>query len=296
MVQLIGKLNKIMKNNKKTAFTVVELSIVLLVMALVIGMTLGGNAILRTAKLTNLRSISAKSPIYDIPDNTFWLDVTAKDAFDSYPQNDDSISSMYDVSPNLENNINLTQGTGSSQPTFVYDSVDGLPYLSFDGGDSLVDTQSRSVVDFSGVNQATIILVLRNITGANIIFNFRDGSNNRLSTHCPFGSTMYFDFGICCSAANRTSVATPSDFSNNWKIVSLVKYSASGIIRVDGATIATNSSMSGSHTLPSTDDISIGDDFNGNLREVLTFKRGLNSDEIEDIERYLAHKWQIDLD
>ena len=76
----------------------------------------------------------------------------------------------------------------------------------------------------------------------------------------------------------------------------MVKYTGSGIIRVNGTTLTTNASMNGSHTIPSTDNISIGEGFNGQMREILTFKRALTDDEIDDIERYLSNKWQIDLD
>lgn len=292
------------KPNKIQAFTIAELSIVLLIIAIIIGGVLASRNMLTSARLSTLRSISAKSPIYDIPDNTFWLDVAAKRAFTGYPSNGNTISSMFDVSPNLNTNINLVQATAANRPKFVFDTVDGLPLIRYDGVDDIL----ASSVPIFGYqlavpNQVTLLVVQKFSNGSNSTFAWnQNGGNNRFSIHAPLssGGLMYFDFGNI-SAGGRINSSAPANFDNTWKILTFVRgtgASNNAQIRINGVNFYT-ATMTSLLNIDTSTILNIGAGLGAStldLREIILFKRELSAAEITDIENYLSVKWKINID
>ena len=92
---------KRLKTKKKTAFSIAEFGVVILVIGIIIALVSVSSSLIRVANLSKLRQISASSPIYDIGDVSIWLDVASKEAFSTYPEHGDEVSSLFSTSPFL---------------------------------------------------------------------------------------------------------------------------------------------------------------------------------------------------
>ncbi len=272
-----------MTQKKKTAFTLIELAIVIVIIAIVISMVVGRSYLIGVANLVNLRSISASSPIYEISDNTLWLDVSNKNAFTPYPSDRTIVGSWTDSSPYLETNIAFTTALGDG-PEFIFDSVDGLPALYFDGGDR-IDSASVEAFNLSGPDRSTIFVVVKKYTQSVNADTFRR-------------TNFKFELDASSLKIENNGIAVgnyPANFLDKWNIIVGRNSDGVGDIRVNGINITmTDTDMTGVMTGSSVMDV--GKDLTGNIREIIIFKRALDNDEIVDIESYLSNKWQIDID
>lgn len=293
MVKLSGKSNR-------QAFSLIEMAIVITIVSLIVGFIITKSSLIGVANLTSLRSISLSSPIYNIPDNTLWLDVSAKSAFTPYPSDKTNIDSWTDSSPNLENNIEFVQATQANQPEFIFDSIDGLPALYFDGNDSVHSSSDIFGFNIAATNQITIFLVQKYYSPLHNSqsLTWDSGASNNIEIKAP-GPSGSIDFAFGDVSADGSSSATaPANFRDNWRITTFRK-SASGVglIRANASDLVmVDSTMTSDFDASVSDNIKIGETLNGAIREILIYKRALSNDEILDIETYLSRKWQIDID
>jgi prepilin-type N-terminal cleavage/methylation domain-containing protein len=115
---------------KKLAFSLIELSVVILVIGiLVIGIT-KGSRIMQSAKISKLTSLSKSSPIASMANLVMWYDATSKDSYSNANslKDGDTITTLKDLNPQSTNKINLT-GTA----TYLESAINGLPAIDFNG-------------------------------------------------------------------------------------------------------------------------------------------------------------------
>jgi hypothetical protein len=284
----------IKKTGLKTAFSIMELSVVIAIISIIIGAITVNKYLIKTASFSSLRSLSVTSPVYNLKDNSFWLDVSAADIFNSVPSSGDKVSSIFDVNPNLETNVQLIQNSTSNQPEFIIDTIDNLPALRFDGNDKLVSSSQIIGFDLFKPSQFTIFLVQKYYSPNHIakVLSWDDNFGSEINIEAA-DSSGYINFKFGGSEIS----APTSNFTNNWQIIT-IKQSMDNI-----ATISVNSIDANSDSLtPASSMISqssfleIGSGLNGEIREIIIFKKELSDENISDIEKYLANKWQINID
>ena len=290
----------------KKAFSVVEMGVVLLVIAIIVGLTMTGASMVEAAKITNLRSITSSAPIYDIEGNTFWIDIASKDAFTTYPQDKSEVSEIFDTSPYVENNIELQANSTSEEPVFMFDNEDGLPYLLFDGDDMLRSPNS----DISGFNlfdgdEITIFVVQKYNENSNAVVTFRwygetDGDNEVQFFLISSSDDIRLEFGNTNDGSqdrvSKIASAEVADFVDNWHITTVKKLSSGQVTaRVDGSQLIDIDNITDRLDLAEDGQAWIGQNLIGGLREIIIYNKTLSIAEIEDIERYLSQKWQIPL-
>jgi hypothetical protein len=285
------------RNIKKTAFSLVELSMILLFIGILIsGVVFNKSNIFTKARL--LYSTS-NTTVSDISDLALWLDVANKDGFNASESiNGASVSLWKNMSPQNYGNIDVQQTTASAKPTYALDSEDGLPMLSFDGGDSLVTASVISGYEIAKAEEVTIFFVQKYTSGATATINWQPSGSNRINTHIAWNdNTLYWDF-----VNNRVSGAEPAGFDDVWNIIAVGRRSSNdtGFVRVNGGSSDhLSGSMTASLGTASTALLYIhnspGTSFIGDMREVIIFKRELTTSEINEVEEYLSNKWDIDL-
>jgi prepilin-type N-terminal cleavage/methylation domain-containing protein len=119
-----------MNKKLKLGFSLIELSIVILVVGiLVIGIT-QGSRIMREAKLKSARALTTSSPINSIPDLAIWLDATSAKSFDD-STNNVNIQNWYNIDPRDTNGKKATQATAGNRPTYIDKAINGLPSIRF---------------------------------------------------------------------------------------------------------------------------------------------------------------------
>ena len=125
------------KNKINTAFSLVEISVVIVVIGILISGISSGIDLYQEYKVTAARNYTINSKVSRIPDIGFWLDTTrlkslqtASGSFD--PKNGDTIKNWNSINY-LDTQIQLiaNQNTASRQPIYIENGLGGLPSLGF---------------------------------------------------------------------------------------------------------------------------------------------------------------------
>lgn len=230
------------KLQNKKAFSMIELSIVILVVGIIIAAITHGSRMIDASRLASARLLTGTSPVNEISDLALWLDATAERSFDLADQVDEvAIDNWYDMNPQLTSKINFTQSSGILQPTYEANGINNMPSVQFDGSDDYMTLAASKVLgDVTASDQITIFTVQKHtVTNqANSFFIYKSSNNAvRVSSHFPFsGSSLMFDFGTCCTAGvGRLQIsAYASSYTNRVNIVMWRVKAAVATIRVNG--------------------------------------------------------------
>ena len=151
------------KAKQKLAFSLIELSVVILIIGiLVLGVT-QGSRMMKEAKLKSARSLTSSSPVTSIPSLSMWLDSTAERSFDDAERvGGGTISNWYNVNPQSSDNKinNVAQTTPTKKPLYVVNGIGGLPSIRFDGANNYLSIASNSTVDLPTSNNPRTLFVV----------------------------------------------------------------------------------------------------------------------------------------
>ena len=156
-------MQKVSKNFKK-GFSLIEISIVLLIIGILISGILVGQDLILDAKIKSAQNLTRTSPVNKITDLTLWLDVNAEKSLISTTTADRCLSkymsyqdllgneticawrdinSQKSLGTNMSDKIALSINTThaiNAMPTYVVNGIGGLPSLYFDGSDYLISS------------------------------------------------------------------------------------------------------------------------------------------------------------
>jgi len=156
-------MQKVSKNFKK-GFSLIEISIVLLIIGILISGILVGQDLILDAKIKSAQNLTRTSPVNKITDLTLWLDVNAEKSLISTTAADRCLSkymsyqdllgneticawrdinSQKSLGTNMSDKIALSINTAhaiNAMPTYVLNGIGGLPSLYFDGSDYLISS------------------------------------------------------------------------------------------------------------------------------------------------------------
>lgn len=302
-----------MKNkNLKTAFSLIELSIVILIVGIIVAGVTQSSRLIGAFKLNTARNLTQSSPVASIKDLAFWLESTSEKSFDLAEQDDElAVDNWYDLNPQSTTKINFTQSTSGYRPTYEVDGMNNLPVLQFDGSnDTLTLAATQTIQDFSASDQMTVFVVYKMLTLKDTIpFGLYQNANSAIRILPTFpgvgNSVTYFDYGTCCSAGvGRYTGSFSNTYVNRTNIFTWKQQSAVATVRMNGTQIISTgltstfsaSDLAGAVTFYLGTGNAPGFYYlNGYIGEVIMFRRGLKSDEVTDVERYLGKKWGVSI-
>lgn len=299
--KIIKKINKLKtKNAPRNAFSLVELSIVILIIAiLVLGVTQSSRLIGMT-RLSTAKQLTQSSPVSSIRGLIGWYEVTSDKSFAiEEPETNYKVQLWKDINPQEVLKNNLISADLESAPVFRADCINSLPCLEFNGTKFLNNT-----VNFGSTNQLSIFSVFRlNATGAGI-------QSIISSKGARDPSNLSFTYSIDQSPVEKILYSSPKAESINafgaGKIIPKNDYLTYFID--DGYSVnhfvsdhfsSTTASVSGSKnlslfTVGAFDDGTYTQDlFNGVIAELIIFNRALKIEERKEVEKYLTKKWKI---
>lgn len=299
--------------NKK-AFSLIELSIVLLIIGVIVAGITQSSRMIGAFKLSSARSLTQSSPVNSITDLAAWYESTSEKSFDAADQDEGQyVDNWYDINPQSTTKINLNQpGATTYQPRYRTSTgtINSLPTIRFDGAGTSGDYLQNTVNPLSTITQAdqiTIFIVekVNSSSDNSTFFITTDDGTNRINFHSPESDLLEFDFGNVQSGNGRIGLATPSGFVGNARVVTLIRKPANvGIIRVNGTQILSSamSSVFTNTVLATNMSLVLGTitanmnySINAYLGEFIIFRRALKADEISDVEKYLGKKWGINI-
>jgi prepilin-type N-terminal cleavage/methylation domain-containing protein len=287
---------------KKTnrAFSLVELSIVILIIGVLMAAVGQGIELLQDAKLSSARQITQSSRVASLKDLALWLETTSEGSFATTEAVDDSaVSSWKDINPQAGGN-NATSAS-TARPTYKDNAINGLPALLFDGTN---DYMSFTNPAFLGTpDSMTVFFVAKTsaFTDSQNVFN----ASGSVSVGLNGATTI-----VNCGRSFTTTAATvgswtptsATSLSTGQPIICSSQYNGSqvqGWTNKGGADTAESasgniaSSSGGTATVGAT--TSTSGFFNGHIAEIIIFNRALSTKDRNAVESYLSKKWNIKL-
>ena len=118
-------------NSKVRAFSLIELSIVILIIGILIAGVTQGSRILSQAKLNNARTLTKSSPVSSIKNLALWVESTSEESFsDDNTEDGQEILTWYDLNPQTSAKNDFTGTTGTA-PLYKTNIINGLPAAYF---------------------------------------------------------------------------------------------------------------------------------------------------------------------
>ncbi len=287
-----------MKTSKKySAFSLIEISIVILIIGILIAGVTQGNNLINKFRLNTARSLTQSSPVASIPDLATWWESTSEASFASdETDNNDKLTSWNDINPQRMEKVNLTQDTSTYQPLYKKSGINNLPSVYFDGstGQYFLGTYDESL----NYSKTTIFIVTLNQNGSTV-------GNLYLQGNVSSGGLPSRMIGI--SSSNYTVATGTNTFTASHdqrvNVFATTDDGTNSYIYINSVNVAntTSGSMVDNPTLVIGSFIANGNfndplfSYKGLVGEIIVFSRNLSDSERESVEKYLSQKWNIPL-
>lgn len=279
----------------KKAFSLFEISIVLIIISMVIAGFTQGDKIIKRFRIKGAQSITKSSSVSAIKGLVFWIDSTSDDSFLSgEASNNAPLSHWRDINSQstLANNITRTP---DSHVQYKTNSINGLPAVYFDGSSNSGGVFSGSSIITSG-NKFTFFVVAKSddIASSTSRIAFSNGSTTGF---------LYQKDGADLKRKIVFSEVNSSDgglISSNPEIAAAVYDGANLEFYLNGSTII-NSAATTTFTQPTGSSLYIGGNsdatnaWQGYIAEIIIYDGALDKDERKLVENYLSKKWNIPL-
>ena len=282
------------KKTKKFAFSLIELSIVILVIGiLMIGVNQGYNLV-RSAQISNARSITAKSPILQMSGLLGWYETSLKESLDQSKLKDgDTITTWKDIGPS-----SILNGANQLTPTsvtYAQSTINKIPALKFSGSSKL------SIANFSqgASSQATVFLVVK--------LNYVPDTSNYKTIFDADSSSADFSFSIKSNGVQlNTGSAVATDYAdgflNSGEYVIAIYFNGSNSkVFINNTNSMIASSDIASSTANQLAGMTLGanksgtNGFSGFISEVAVFNRVIKVAERKEIFTYFSKKYKIEI-
>lgn len=301
------------KSKSFKAFSLVELSVVILIIGIVMAGIVSANRLVQKFRLNGARSLTATSPVNGIDGLIVWFETTSENSFDDAEETDGGkITNWYSSNPQAIQQPVLTQATVSKQPTYVGKGQAGLPAVRFYSTDSAPQTMSTTtdVVDILNNPSFTIFFISssdnQHVSAITTIFQigtntgFCDGFN---LAHWSTAGMMALRF------SGGAQTFTPIALSDHEGIFEIVRDSVAGLTSAQTGTTTyfngvqkTLSARTNGDCEPLFDSapLTLAPDTPASsvttsmdFSEIIIFNRVLKADERSDIRDYLKKKWKL---
>lgn len=311
------------------AFSLLELSFVILIVGILVSGVIQGNKMYRIFKLTSARTITQSSDAASIKDMIFWMDASQEFAIKNTNNSRDVVDGDYvktwtDRNPQLQIPLTFSQSSTNYYPIYRESAVNGLPGIEFDGASSSGDyLQVAEESRIAKPKNHTIFAVFSPIqdsstTNAVGILHKESGTSPDGVTisNSPysllFNSTNMKVAGVVMDdTGSNTFIGTSSDSFNN-----SVSYNTPVIASITHNSVTTSSGykiyVNGVIKNTGTARTSIGQSqaalyigrqknwatdrtYKGYISEIIMYDRVLTTEERNSVEKYLGKKWGITL-
>ncbi len=284
---------------KNRAFSLIELSIVVLIIGILIAGVTQGSRLFRQSRLSVAKSLTQNSPVHSITGLILWFETTSEQSFVAGIGDGDVISTWYDINSQAILKNDATQAVANNKPTYIANGINGLPTVSFNANASGSSGDMLSATYSSDYNsrEFTIFVVVKAIkqtTDWGTIVRSRDTGNGGYTF--SKGNTNNSWRLITETGGTQTNTDDNSITFDTPFIFSLVRTSTQSKIFKNGVNTATSTAT---YAVNDTEGFLMGGRsdlswfFDGYISEVIYYNRFLKTSERQDVENYLSKKWAI---
>ncbi len=298
--------------NVLSAFSLIELSVVILIIGILVVGISQSSRIIGEAKLKSAISATKSSPVNSIEGLVLWLDAsnkeniavgTAGNGIYGNPSNNDDVTNWKSQNPHSDTQITVNAATGT-MPKYLQKGIGGLPSLSFNGTSNYLESLITPMRQ--GIQQFTYIAVWQIPSTGSHRTVFEQSCN--LPSCSEMRASLLADatgnYGFIGHANDykvvpyplKKPILTAMIMTSN---VSNVKvYTNSLTASHQGATDGVNSNRvisNGIFVVGSNGYTTKSEFFNGYVSEIIIFDRALKDSEVKAIIEYLSRKYSIKL-
>lgn len=308
-----------MKKRLKSGFSLIEISIVILIIGVLVAGVITSSGLVRKSKLATARNTTSGSDVHGIEGLVGWWESTGIKSFaDSETKEGSTITTWYEANTQTSFPKNLTQSDSGLRPIYRQSAINGLPGLQFNGS-----SQYLSLAYSPDLNprELTIFVVAKTPpateSGGSLLSSYGTGAFADVGGYGLFSSTSNFQFYTVDGYAEfANDVDTPSILSLILSADSL--YGANvGSSEADYNALTMTTFKNGAYTSrvgtsgeaeggQNTDGVftvgtyiypgSEADSYyDGYIGEIIIFNRVLKDEERNLVEKYLSKKWSINV-
>lgn len=285
--------------NKKSAFSLIEISIVILIIGILVAGITQSSRLISSSKVATAQSLTQSSPVTANKGLMLWLEPTMESSFPAAQASDGgSVTTWNDTNTQSIQKLFAVTSTG----TVTYKStspVNGLPSLLFGGSaemtlsttaGSVAATNIQTSGSSNGGNNFTFFVVYDDDSTTNAI---------RGLFHNGVMGTNGWGFANTATASTRaakigtTTTNITTGYSKNPTITTVTYDGATVNIYTNGGTATSAAVASVSPTVS----MLIGGDgtnrWTGYISEIIVFDNALKDSDRKSIEEYLSKKYGI---
>ena len=287
----------------KKAFSLIELSIVILIIGILIAGVIQASNLLSKFRISSANTLTESSPVNGIYGLVLWLETTKKESFDDSVDPSGSantVENWYNINPQSYKTV-ATQSSAGSRAILVDKSpLNYLPALKFNGTSNFY---TMSPVLTSSNPNLTIFAVGVSLQASirNAIFGQYSLATQDTNHFFRIAINGGIDYDEFMPTGGRAHAADGSVVSNVPFILTVVRSTNIPKIYKNGELLTTGAAEIYSGAAIVSTEIgrrggtNIADYFNGYLGEIIVFDKALKSEERSSIESYLSKKWAIKL-
>ena len=278
------------KNLNIRAFSLLELSIVIIIIGVLLAGVIGSKHLVKKAKINSAQAITRSSPISGTLGNKLWLETSlAEISLGGASSNDDFVTTWLDNSSN-KTAISISLPTGSSGPTYS-NSINSVQAIKFGSSSSTNYLQIDNASFLNGTDY-TIFITEKRLSTNSGVGNYLLGEDGSFALGYESGTAIIQSHGEGSSSTNQANIESLTAYSNKPRVMVFTHSST------DGNKIYINATLSNEDTsaeakahLSGITTLALGKGYNGEIGEIAIFDRDLKTVERQDIENYLTDKW-----
>ena len=285
--------NSLKTINYRTAYSIVEMSIVIIIVAIIlIGIT-QSTKLNRKIKIMIARSYTNSSPINDTANLVAWFETSMEESF-SQDSLDENVNIAYwnDINPQNTIKNQASQLNTDNQPQYYFDKTIDLPAIKFTNQDFF--NLPNATIPFS--NKPYTIFIVSKVDQncvCGIIGSGSYGNTNNTNAIRYDTSGLVYNYWW----GNDIASSAGSVVVNKFQIIAFDYNLSQRRVFINGSlNNASNSSNRTSTSINNTIGVTNSNEYLvGSIFEVAIFDRSLNEDERKSIEVYLSKKYRISI-
>ncbi|OFW80689.1 MAG: hypothetical protein A2887_05705 [Alphaproteobacteria bacterium RIFCSPLOWO2_01_FULL_40_26] len=295
----------------KRAFSLIELSIVILIIGILIAGVTQSSRLVKQMRLNSARSLTQSSPVNSIKDLILWVEPTLESSFDSDLGNGDAVAKWNDINPQSSYKINLSQDSSGNRPTYLAEGIGGIPSIKFSG--STGTPLYGKDIYFSSPSY-TIFMVFKpdTVSESALLGAFYDNDSNWTNESGEHGINLQINSstpkfralhrGPTGASGGNSNVSSSDIVAKKDYIFSYVRnYTVGATLWLNNAVEINQASASAGSFDKASLQLVIGTlfdsltarKFDGQFSELIIFDRALRQSEIDDVEAYLSKKYSV---
>jgi len=296
-------------HKKQQAFTLLELTVVLVVIAIITVSIFKGAGLVNSSKISVARSLTERSPVPKIDGLVVWYETSSLDSLlKSEASNNSTVTTWYDLNPAsvaLRENT-LVAKTGAVK--YVKNGINNVPSLQFSSKDDVSVTNLQLAAFSQGSTaQNTVFLVFKQQSRTYISSYERWilASHSSAPDIAGIGYSDISGVDTVISIAGPTTAYSgsinPPSFGDEKSFIVAVYYDQAytkayvndAVVVTGGGYFNPGSNKITGLTIGSTRNDANSSRFVGLISEIIIYNRVLKSDERKDIFAYLSKKYSI---